>query len=132
MLPAIVQAAESVTTKSISDPTFETVQATRVLSDILKQAGSDHEAIILIGSDGAVCADGANGLHKGINAADREYFKAAMLGKTSVGTVVKSKSTGDPVVPVCTPVFSDSDKPVGALLIVLKPDFFIHINKTRK
>jgi methyl-accepting chemotaxis protein len=132
MRPAMIQAASSVTQKGLSNATEEIAQATRELSDFHKQLGGDYETIILTGTDGVVCADGDNGAIKGFNVTDREYYKIAMQGKANVGTVVKSKSSGNPIVPIGVPVLSDSGKVVGTLAAIVKPDFFSSIIENTK
>jgi methyl-accepting chemotaxis protein len=125
--PTIVQAASSVAKNGMSNSAAETAQATRELTAFQKQVGNDFENIVLTGIDGVECADGLNGANIGISLKDREYFKVAMQGKTYIGAAVKSKGTGNPIVPVCTPVLSDSGAIVGTLTIVMKPDFFGNI-----
>lgn len=132
MRPTIVQAASSIANKGTSNSAAEIAQATRELSDLQKLVGGDYEIISLTSTDGVVCADGQNGANKGVSLIDREYFKIAMQGKSNVGTVVKSKGSGNPVVPICTPVLSDSGAVVGTLTAVMKPDFFSNIVASTK
>ena len=72
-----------------------------------------------------VFADSVNGKTKGINVVDRDYFKAAKEGKASIGAVVKSKSTGNPIVPMGAPIFGESGQFVGSIGIILKIDFLV-------
>ncbi len=132
MRPSIVKAVRSVAQNGVSSSADEVALATRELSDFQKQAGGDYEVIVLTGADGVVFADGKNGGNKGITITDREYFKIAMQSKANVGTVVKSKGSGNPVVPICMPVFSDEGKVVGTLTAIMKPDFFGNIIENTK
>ncbi len=98
---------------------------TRHLSDVMKQIGGQYEAIVVANPEGVVFADGDNGELKGLNVADRDYFKAAKEGKAGIGTVVKSKKSGNPVVPVCAPVFGEGGEFVGCIATILKTDFLM-------
>ena len=91
----------------------------------MKQIGSQYEAIVVVNPEGVVFADGSNGKIKGLNVADRDYFKAAKEGKASIGTVVKSKITGNPVVPICAPILGEGGEFVGCIAAILKIDFLV-------
>ena len=55
--------------------------------------------------------------------ADRDYFQEVKQGKTVVGTVEKSKFSGNSFVPMAAPIFSKSGEFVGAVILGLKTDF---------
>ncbi len=93
------------------------------LVNTMKKVGNDYETILVSDVSGTVIADGNGGALKGISLADRDYFNVAKSGKANVGTAVKSKMSGLPVVPVCAPVFSDDGKFLGTVTTVLKIDF---------
>jgi len=93
------------------------------LADTGKKAGKDIESIVVSDASGTVFADGSGGKLKGMSISDREYFQAAKSGKANVGTAVKSKITGLPVVPVCAPLFSPDGKFIGTVTTVLSIDF---------
>jgi methyl-accepting chemotaxis protein len=93
------------------------------LSETAKNMGKNFETIMVSDSSGTVFADGSGGTWKGISIADRDYFSAAKAGKASVGTVVKSKKSGLPVVPVCAPLFSSDGKFLGTVTTVVNIDF---------
>jgi methyl-accepting chemotaxis protein len=97
----------------------------RHLSNVMKQIGSEYEAIIVANPEGVVFADGSNGEYKGINIAERDYFKAAKDGRATVGNVVKSKKTGNPVVPISAPLLGENGEFAGNISIVLKIDFLM-------
>ncbi|MGA2936512.1 MAG: methyl-accepting chemotaxis protein [Syntrophobacteraceae bacterium] len=97
----------------------------RHLSDVMKQIGGQYETIIVVNPEGVIFADGSNGEIKGLNVADRDYFKAAKDGKAGIGTVVKSKKTGNPVVPVCAPLFGEGGEFAGSIATILKIDFLV-------
>ncbi len=93
------------------------------LANTMKKVGDDYETIVVSDASGTVIADGNGGTLKGISLADRDYFHVAKSGKANVGTVVKSKMSGLPVVPVCAPVFSSDGKFLGTVATVLKIEF---------
>jgi methyl-accepting chemotaxis protein len=93
------------------------------LVNTMKQIGENYESIIVCNTDGIVYADSVGGTYKGMALKDREYFQDAKANKINLSTPVKSKKTGNPVLPICIPVFSPSGQFTGALAIVLKIDF---------
>jgi methyl-accepting chemotaxis protein len=97
----------------------------RHLAALMKQIGSEYETIIVTNTEGVIFADGTNGEYKGISLADRDYFKTAKAGKASIGTVIKSKKTGNPVVPISAPLLGAGGEFVGSILIPLKIDFLV-------
>jgi len=97
----------------------------RHLADVMKQIGGQYEAIVVVNPEGVVFADGSNGEIKGLNVADRDYFKAARDGKAGIGTVVKSRISGNPVVPICVPLLGEGGEFVGSIATILKIDFLV-------
>jgi len=93
-----------------------------MLSKTMKEIGNDYESILVTDANGIVFADGNQGKYKGISLAERSYFKIARQGKASVSTPVKSKLTGKPIAPVCSPIFSKEGVFLGAVINVLKMD----------
>ncbi len=102
----------------------ELARVSNELAAVMKKIGKDYEVILVIDRDGSVVADGVGGKYKGINIAERDYFKEAKAGKASViGSPVKSKATGNPVVGISSPVLTASGEFVGIVALVLKIDF---------
>ena len=97
----------------------------RHLSDVMKQIGGQYEEIFVVNPEGVVFADGSNGELKGLNVADRDYFEAAKEGKAGIGTVVKSRVTGNPVAPIGAPLYGEGGKFVGSIATILKIDFLV-------
>ena len=128
--PYIVDLASAVAKNGVSNSEDEINQLVRELSQFKQQNGDDYESIALCGSDGIVYADATN-TARGVNIANREYFKTAMQGKLNIGTVVKSRLTGNPILPICSPILSNTGEVVGALSSFLRPDFFDHISNTK-
>jgi methyl-accepting chemotaxis protein len=93
------------------------------LVNTMKQIGENYESIIVCNAEGLVYADSVGGSYKGLSLQDRLYFQDAKANKINLSTPVKSKKTGNPVLPICIPVYSPSGQFTGALAIVLKMDF---------
>ncbi|MBN2126734.1 MAG: Cache 3/Cache 2 fusion domain-containing protein [Deltaproteobacteria bacterium] len=120
---ALVSAAMKVAQEGEANSMTEIETLGSELVRIMKRMGSGYELLVVTDSSGKVFADGANGTQKGITIADRAYFSVAKSGRANVSNPVRSKSSGKPVVPVCTPVYSKTGEFVGALVAVLKVDF---------
>ncbi|MCP3954550.1 MAG: methyl-accepting chemotaxis protein, partial [Desulfobacterales bacterium] len=95
------------------------------LTTMMKKIGSSYEGILLTGPDGKVVADGVGGKYKGIDLADRAYFKNAMAGKPGVASPVLSKSTGKPILPVCAAIKDGSGQFAGIIAMLLKMDTLV-------
>jgi methyl-accepting chemotaxis protein len=121
----VIDVATLVAKSSGNDLTNEIDSLTRKLSNAMKQIGKDYETIFVADVNGNIFVDGSDGSYKGINVADREYFKAAKGGKTNVGHLIKSRKTDKPIVPICSPVTSPTGEFVGAMTILLKVDYLI-------
>lgn len=82
-----------------------------------------YEIIVLVNRRGlAVCSSDPRA-SQDIKITDREYFKQALAGRVVVSDVVKSKSSGNPVLVVAAPV-RVRNAPVGVLLGALDMKFF--------
>jgi len=103
----------------------EVESLSRKLFTAMKEIGGYYENIIVVDSNGVIYADGTQGSYKGISVADRGYFKTAKAGKPNIGQVVKSRATGNPIVPIASPIKSPSGDVVGVAAIVLKVDALI-------
>ena len=101
----------------------ESAKATTELTRFVESGGNVYETISMAGPDGKVFADGVNGRHKGLDLSERDYFKAAKEGKTSGGSVVKSKGTGKIVMTFGAPVYSESRQIVGVIVAVKNISF---------
>ncbi|MRR16881.1 MAG: methyl-accepting chemotaxis protein [Deltaproteobacteria bacterium] len=110
----------------------ENAKATAELTRFVESGGNVYETISMAGPDGIVFADGVNGRHKGLDLRDRDYFKAAKEGKTSVGSVVKSKGTGNIVMTFGAPVYSESKQVIGVIVAVKNIRFLSEkVNNTK-
>ncbi|MCE5265570.1 MAG: methyl-accepting chemotaxis protein [Deltaproteobacteria bacterium] len=97
-------------------------KASAELARLVKQGGNDYETIFLTDAQGVVFADATGGKTKGTAMGDRDYIKNAKAGKANVGTVTKSRFTGNPVVPIGAPIYRNGEY-VGAVVTGLKIDF---------
>lgn len=91
----------------------EAERVTAELTALVQQSGNEYESLIVIGLDGKVFADGNAGKFKNIDLSERDYFQAAKAGKASIGSVVKSKATGNIILTFGAPVYSKSKEIVG-------------------
>ena len=113
-------AISSDTVNAVTNGNVEAVSGK--LNDAMEKIGKDYETIFVTDANGSVVADGSKGEYKGLSFADREYFQKAKAGKANVGSVVKSKKTGNPVATVCAPIVKDGTF-VGSVVVVLKIDY---------
>ncbi|MGA2403678.1 MAG: cache domain-containing protein, partial [Syntrophobacteraceae bacterium] len=121
----IVETAARVGTHKPEDSATDFEKVSKHLSAVMKQIGSEYEEIIVVSPEGVVLADGSDGKSKGINVTDRDYFKAAKDGRVTIGTVIKSRKTGNPVVPMGAPILGESGEFVGSLAIIANIDFLL-------
>jgi len=94
----------------------------RKLTDIMGKIGKDYELIFVTDAGGVGVSDGSGGKTKGIDVSDRDYFKAAKAGKASVGSVVKSRVSGNPIIAIGVPITKDGTF-VGMVGLILKIDY---------
>ncbi|HEU18870.1 MAG TPA: methyl-accepting chemotaxis protein, partial [Deltaproteobacteria bacterium] len=122
---AIVEAAAKVADHGTVAAAPEIKRANEALSSAISKLGNDYEDLLLAGTDGVIFADGKGRLG-GISVADRDYIQAAKEGKSTIGKVIISRQTGNPIVPVCSPVYSKNGKLVGELATILSINFLSH------
>jgi methyl-accepting chemotaxis protein len=118
-----IDVAAKVAEAGIAGASTDIQRLEKKLVNTMKQIGENYESIIVCDVEGIVYADSVGGGNKGIAVKDRQYFQDAKANKITISTPVKSKKTGNPVVPICVPVLSASGQFTGALAIVLKIDF---------
>jgi methyl-accepting chemotaxis protein len=90
-------------------------KASETLARLVKDSGDVYEVIFIAGVDGKVFADGVDGGYKGIDLSERDYLKTALSGKINIGSVVKSKMSGLPMLTFGAPVYSKSNELVGVV-----------------
>ena len=118
-----IDVASKVAEAGIADSAADIERLERKLVNTMKQIGENYETMYVCNAEGAIYADSTGGSTKGISVKDRQYFLDAKANKIEVSTPVKSKLSGNPVVPICVPILSISGKFVGAFAIILKTDF---------
>ena len=101
----------------------------RKLADMFRKIGADYEGLAVLDQNGTVRSTvNYKGLDRksiGIHLHERDYFRAARKGKPGVGTPVRSKVSGEPIIGICAPIFSNEGAFVGAALAVVKIDFLM-------
>jgi methyl-accepting chemotaxis protein len=98
-------------------------KATAEMTAMVQKSGSDYETTLVVGMDGKVIADGVSGKNQGIDISDRDYFKEAKTGKVSVGSVVKSRATGNIVMTFGAPIYSSANQVIGVVGSVININF---------
>ena len=101
-----------------------TGQARAKLTEMMKKIGGEYEVFFVADATGAIQVDGVGGSYSGINIGDRDYFVAAKAGKANVGTVIKSKKTGNPVSVIAAPIYKDGNFS-GIIAAAMKVDTLI-------
>ncbi|HPJ95506.1 MAG TPA: methyl-accepting chemotaxis protein [Deltaproteobacteria bacterium] len=101
-------------------------QLVMMLSQAMHAIGEEYEGIMITDNKGIVYADGSGGKMKGRSLADRDYFAQAKKGTANIGSVLRSETTGKLVVPVCAPIFSDSKKFMGCVVVIVQIDYIVN------
>ncbi|MBI5590559.1 MAG: Cache 3/Cache 2 fusion domain-containing protein [Deltaproteobacteria bacterium] len=117
-----IEVAAKVAETGIAGSATDIQRLERKLVNTMKEIGENYESIVVCNAEGIVYADSVGGSNKGISVKDRQYFQDAKANKINVSSTVKSKKTGNPVIPICVPVFSPSGQFTSALAIILKID----------
>ncbi|MDY0041420.1 MAG: methyl-accepting chemotaxis protein [Desulforhabdus sp.] len=93
----------------------------RQLTAFMKKIGGDYEGIFVTDTNGLVYADGtgAAGRQK-LDLSERDYFKNSEKGNASVGEVVLSKKTNNPITVIAVPIQSTSGAFLGCMGIAMK------------
>ena len=115
---SLVDAAEKAVKGSVNGD----AAASQELAAIHKKIGANYESFLLADAKGTVFAS-YDGKGVGIDVAERDYFLAAKAGNTTVGNVTVSKATGNPILPVASPLYSRSGDFAGAVVICANIDF---------
>ena len=118
-----IRTLEKVNSAGIDSSAAAIADLDKKLQNAMKAIGTNYEAIFVTDINGKGISDGLNGEYKGISIAERDYFKEALTGKTTIGQVIASKVSGTPVIPFCAPIRTESGKIVGAVGLLVKIDF---------
>ncbi len=103
----------------------EIAKLTAELTEVVQKSNQDYETINITGLNGKVFADGDGGKWANVDLSDRDYFKTAKEGKINVGTVVKSKTTGNLVLPFAAPIYSKSNQVIGVVATIANINFLV-------
>ncbi|MBN1828047.1 MAG: Cache 3/Cache 2 fusion domain-containing protein [Deltaproteobacteria bacterium] len=120
-----VKGVSAVNDQGIAGAGNEIIALSKSLGNIKQKVKTNCEDIFIADPSGKIYSDGEGGRLEGVSVADRDYFKEAKDGKANVGSVVKSKSTGNPVVPMAAPVYSASGKVIGIVGVSLDINFLV-------
>ncbi|MBI5580619.1 MAG: Cache 3/Cache 2 fusion domain-containing protein [Deltaproteobacteria bacterium] len=122
---AVATAVSKVQTSGIESAQAEIEALNKNLAAAMREVGKNYEGVLVVDKDGKVFGDSDGGKHKGLSAADRPYFqKTKASGQTSIADPVASKISGTFIVPLCTPLKDDAGQFRGALMTLVKVDFF--------
>ncbi len=120
-----IDVAARVARKGSENAAEQIVSLQRKLANAQKHIGENYEAIVVIDLNGVTIADSQDGRFKGTEVGDRDYFKMAKQGKSSIGSVMQSKGSGQPVIPIAAPILTEQNELVGVLALVVKVDYLM-------
>lgn len=100
---------------ALKDPNSNNIEASNKKLKEVSEENKKFEGLLVLDATGKVISAADENVI-GIDMSQRDYFKTAMKGESSITNVMKSKITGDPVFVLAQPVMSDG-KIVGALAI---------------
>lgn len=131
----IVGIVRQVSKTGVENADLEVKEVFKSLGKQFAHLGASYQGIFLSDANGnlftGILEDGKE--YKGSNIADRPYFQEAKSkGKTTIGDIVRSKTTGKLISVVCVPVKADTEGFVGVLGLVMKVEFFTAIISNRK
>jgi methyl-accepting chemotaxis protein len=122
----IKAAAQSVSNGQELDPETQ-AGVTETLTGAYEELKADYEGILITDASGRVFADGIGGTYIGLDLASRGYFRNVAAGNVGVDMPVKSKATGNPILPIAAPVKDDKGKFVGMVATTVKMDKLIKV-----
>ena len=110
---------------AIANPADEALvaKATEEMKGMVGKSGTDYENIFIAGTDGKVITGNTGNRNRGLDLSGRDYVKEALNGKVSVGSISKSKATGNIVMTFGAPINSASGQVIGIVGSTLKINF---------
>ena len=118
-------AVRKVKSSGVDAAQSEITAVNQSLASAMKESGSNYEGVIVVDKDGKVFGDSEGGKHKGTDISGRSFFqKAKAEGKLVISDPVESKISGKFIAPFCYPLKDDSGEFVGALVNLVKVEFF--------
>ncbi len=133
--PEVAQVAQAVQRDGVDKSTEAVSRLFARLGKQFAPLGSSYQGVFVADAAGNLYTGVLEGgkEYKGSNVADRDYFKAAKSGgKTSIGEVVRSKTTDKLITVVCVPLKSQGGEFIGALGLVLKVEMLTDLVAKRK
>jgi methyl-accepting chemotaxis protein len=100
-------------------------KAAAVLSTRLASIGESEQykdtygGIIIMGEKGIICSSSKTNFI-GVDVSDRDYFKAALDGKTYVSQMLINKVTNEATIAICAPVLNSAKKAIGACAVFMR------------
>ena len=120
----LMKALAAVTAKGPQGAEEELRLASEALRTVTqaKGLGENLQASLCIGLDGVVLA-ASSADYLGVSMVDRQYFQDARRGEANLGEAALNKVTGEPFVPVATPLMGPGGQPVGVLANIIDIGF---------
>ncbi|MFH1153130.1 MAG: methyl-accepting chemotaxis protein [Pseudomonadota bacterium] len=122
--PLVLAGAATVLEKGLEGAGDTLADLDNLLGEFSQQADSSYDLIFIADTRGLTIADSTGGAlrAKKISVADRDDFMSAKTGRISIGTPVKSRASGKPVVVVAVPLKNAAGDFTGVFGIVVKLD----------
>jgi len=118
-------AVRKVKSSGVDGAQTEIAALNQSLASAMKESGTNYEGVLVVDKDGKVFGDSDGGKHRGLDISGRPYFqKAKAEGKLVIADPVESKISGNFIAPLCTPLKDDSGEFIGALVNLVKIEFF--------
>ncbi len=105
----------------------------RFLGDMVadERIGADIQVAFIADQNGIVQAASEDSYLQ-LDVHDRQYFRAAMQGETTISAVGNNRITGESFVPFAAPVFDRQSSVVGAAVFVFDPGFLTPVIETAR
>lgn len=113
----------------------EVAELYRALTQQFKRMGNNYQGIFVTDEGGNLYTGALEGgqEYKGVSIRDRDYFQQMIRsGQTVISNATRSKSTGELIIVVCSPMKSSSSKIIGAFGLVIKVDYLVDLISGRK
>jgi len=111
-LNSVIAAAGKVAKEGVKNSQAEIAATERELRKFKDTAGDNYANVYLMDKKGVCFVDATGGLLRGFDLVDRDYFKQAIKGNPSIGSVIVSKRTGHMVAVVSYPIWSPETRDV--------------------
>jgi methyl-accepting chemotaxis protein len=121
--PLVKNAAIRVSQVGIDDAIRELKAADAFLVDVFKEIGVDYDVMFITDANGTFIADSNGGANreKKTSVATRDYFISAKnTRQITIGSPVLSKTSGQPIIVVATPLKTSSGQFAGILGVTLQ------------